>query len=190
MSLVEFLEKKPLYYDEIDYDRMPSAYKSISDKLKLPKIIQIVGTNGKGSTGRFLAQMLKFQNLIVGHYSSPHIIRFNERIWLNGKEVSDDTLEFAHNKLQLMLSKDFIKTLSYFEYTTFLAILIFSEECDYIVLEAGLGGEHDATSIFPKVLSVITPIGYDHEDFLGENINDIATTKLNSIDKKAVISRQ
>ncbi|NOX16412.1 MAG: bifunctional folylpolyglutamate synthase/dihydrofolate synthase [Epsilonproteobacteria bacterium] len=190
MTLFQFLEKKPLYYDEIDYNRMPNAYKSIKDKLKLPKIIQIVGTNGKGSTGRFIADMLRTQNISVGHYTSPHIIKFNERIWINGKDVDDKVLEFAHVQLQTILSNDFVATLSYFEYTTLLAILIFSKSCEFIVLEAGLGGEYDATSVFPKVLSVITPIGLDHEDFLGKNIREIAITKLNSITKKAVISKQ
>ncbi len=190
MTLSEYLADKPLYYSEIDYSRMPRAYDSIKKYIKLPKIIQIIGTNGKGSTGRFLANMLLQKGLSVGHYTSPHIYRFNERIWLNGKDVDDSILEKMHEKLQKLLSKEFLKTLSYFEYTTFLAILIFSENCDYVVLEAGLGGEFDATSVFPKVLSVITPIGYDHSSFLGDTIEEIATTKLNSITSIALLSPQ
>jgi dihydrofolate synthase/folylpolyglutamate synthase len=190
MSLTKYLEDKPLYYDKIDYTRMPRAYESIRDKIKLPKIIQIVGTNGKGSTGRFLANMLKEQNLSVGHYTSPHIFKFNERIWLNGKDVSDEMLEIAHQKLQRILSEDFIKSLSYFEYTTFLAVLIFEKKCDYIILEAGLGGEYDATSVFPKILSIVTPIGLDHQNFLGDNLQDIALTKLKSATNKVLVSRQ
>jgi len=190
MTLNEYLADKPLYYSEIDYSRMPRAYDSIKKYIKLPKIVQVIGTNGKGSTGRFLANMLLQQDLSVGHYTSPHIFRFNERIWLNGKDVDDDILEKMHEKLQNLLSSEFLKTLSYFEYTTFLAILIFSQNCDFIVLEAGLGGEFDATSVFPKVLSIITPIGYDHSSFLGNSIEDIATTKLNSITSVALLSPQ
>ncbi len=190
MNLSKFLEDKPLYYDEIDYERMPKAYESIKKKLNLPKIIQIIGTNGKGSTGRFLAHMFQEQNFSVGHYTSPHIMKFNERIWLNGKDVRDISLEKAHEKLQTILPDEFIKSLSYFEYTTFLAIIVFENKCDYIVLEAGLGGEHDATSVFPKVFSIITPIGLDHQYFLGNNLSDIATTKLKSITNKVLISQQ
>ena len=190
MTLNEYLADKPLYYKQIDYTRMPRAYESIKKHIKLPKIIQVIGTNGKGSTGRFLANMLLQQDLSVGHYTSPHIFRFNERIWLNGKDVDDSILEKMHIKLQNLFSSEFLKTLSYFEYTTFLAILIFSQNCDFIILEAGLGGEFDATSVFPKALSIITPIGYDHSSFLGNSIEEIATTKLNSITLVALLSPQ
>jgi len=189
LSLAEFLNKKPLYYAEIDYTRMPRAYASIKDKLHIPKIIHLVGTNGKGTTGRFIANALVALGKDVGHYSSPHIERFNERIWMNDENVSDAVLEVAHNKLQDLLSQDFLNTLSYFEYTTFLAILVY-EKCDYVVLEAGLGGEFDATNAFTSVLSVITPIGLDHEDFLGSTVKEIATTKLRSVQNKAIVAEQ
>ena len=190
MTLDRYLEDKPLYYSKIDYTRMPRAYESIKDFFKLPKIIQIVGTNGKGSTGRFLADMLLGQGFSVGHYTSPHIFKFNERIWLNGKDIDDTTLQSSHVELQELLNDEFKKSLSYFEYTTFLAMLVFSKKCDFVVLEAGLGGEHDATTVFPKNLSVITPIGYDHADFLGESIEEIARTKIESITDCALISKQ
>ena len=92
-------------------------------------------------------------------------------------------------ELQGLLPNEFKEGLSYFEYTTFLAMLVY-ENCDYVVLEAGLGGEFDATNAFEKVLSVITPIGMDHEDFLGTSIKDIALTKLRSVSTKAIISKQ
>lgn len=190
MTLHKYLENKPLYYSEIDYTRMPRAYESIKKYLKLPKIIQIIGTNGKGSTGRFLANMLMEDNFSVGHYTSPHIFKFNERIWLNGKNADDDILETAHGELQNILPKEFTETLSYFEYTTFLAILIFCKYCDFVVLEAGLGGEYDATTVFPKILSIITPIGYDHSSFLGHSIEEIAISKINSITSVALLSFQ
>ena len=189
MSLDEFLNSKPLYYAEIDYTRMPRAYASIKEDLHIPPIIHLVGTNGKGTTGRFIANALLSLGSKVGHYTSPHIKEFNERIWLNGKNVNDETLQKAHYKLQDLLSDEFLNTLSYFEYTTFLAILVY-EQCDYVVLEAGLGGEYDATNAFAKVLSVITPIGIDHEDFLGGSIKEIALTKLRSVSNKAIVAKQ
>ncbi len=188
-KLEEFLELKPLYYKEIDYDRMPRVWKKIKKDFKVPKIIHIVGTNGKGSTGRFLAWHLYKSGESVGHYSSPHILKFNERIWIDGKDVSDESLQEAHEYLQKLLSKEDIDALSYFEYTTLLAMLIF-KECEYVVLEAGLGGEYDATSVFDNILTLATTIGLDHESFLGESIIEIARTKLNAIQKALILGYQ
>ena len=190
MTLDKFLALKPLYYDKIDYDRFPTIYKKIKKHFKLPKIVHIVGTNGKGSTGRTLAHFLHVKGLHVGHYSSPHIVKFNERIWVDGEDVDDDILEVAHKELQNLLGIEDIKALSYFEYTTLLAMLIFCKKCDYIVLEAGLGGEFDATNVFEKLLSIVTPIGYDHESFLGSSIEQIATTKLRSVNNNLLLAKQ
>lgn len=189
MSLQEYLNAKPLYYDEIDYSRMPRVYEKIKHSLKIPKIIHIIGTNGKGTTGRFLATALFANGYSVGHYTSPHILEFNERVWLNGENVSDEELQNAHEELQKLLSKEDADALSYFEYTTLLAMLVF-RECEFVVMEAGLGGEHDATAVFPKTLTLVTPIAYDHEAFLGTDIKQIATTKLNAIQKSAIIANQ
>jgi len=187
--LKQFLDAKPLYYDEIDYTRMPRVYESIKSSLKIPKIIHIIGTNAKGTTGRFLAQALFNIGFNVGHYTSPHILEFNERIWLDGSNVSNEVLEDAHEQLQKLLEVEQSDALSYFEYTTFLAIVIF-KDCDYVVLEAGLGGEHDASAVFSKILTIVTPIAKDHEAFLGNTLKEIATTKLNSIDKFAILAKQ
>ncbi len=187
--LEQFLEDKPLYYKHIDHNRIKMAFDMVNKNLKLPKVIHIVGTNGKGSTGRMIAHLLLNAGFNVAHYTSPHILKFNERFWLNGNDCDSDILEIAHNRLYESLNNDLREILSYFEYTTLLAFFAF-EECDYLVLEAGLGGEYDATNVIPKVLSVITPIDFDHQAFLGERIEDIATTKINSIDKIAVVSMQ
>ncbi len=189
MSYKEFLENKPLFYKEIDFERMPSVWQKIKHNFKLPKIIHIVGTNGKGSTGRFLAYYLYKKGYKTGHYTSPHILSFNERIWLNGKDIDDRSLENAHKILQNILEKDDSKSLSYFEYTTLLAMQIF-QECDYIIFEAGLGGEYDATSVFENILTLVTPIDYDHREFLGSSIKEIAKTKLKAIKKRAIIGYQ
>ncbi len=189
MKLKDFLDKKPLYYKKIDYKRMPKAWNSINEHFKLPKIIHIVGTNGKGSTGRFLAHFLYKCNIKVGHYSSPHILKFNERIWIDGEDIKDEILEKNHQKLLSILSTDFALSLSYFEYTTLLGILCF-QKCEYLILEAGLGGEYDATTVFGSDLTLITPISLDHEEFLGDNIEKISTTKLKAIRKFAILGKQ
>ena len=188
-DLQTFLEAKPLFYDEIDLERMPQVYLSLKSKLSLPKVIHIVGTNGKGTTGRFLANGLLQNGLSVGHYTSPHILNFNERIWRDGKNASEETLEKAHQKLLTLLSCDQAETLSYFEYTTLLAMLVY-DGCDYVVLEAGLGGEYDATNVFDKTLSLFTPIDQDHQAFLGNTINEIASTKLRSMQSSAILGFQ
>lgn len=183
------LSTKPLYYKHIDYVRITDAFEVIKPLIKIPKVIHIVGTNGKGSTGRMMSHLLYNSGFSVGHYSSPHILKFNERFWLNGSNCSDKLLEDSHKRLYEILTNKQSDELSYFEYTTMLALFVF-EKCDYIVLEAGMGGEHDATNVIPKVLSVITPIDFDHQAFLGNDINSIASTKLRSIGNLAIIAPQ
>ena len=189
MKLQPFLAKKPLFTKKFDPKRMERAYRLIANRLSLAPIVHIVGTNGKGSTGRFLAGMLKEAGLKVGHYTSPHIFRFNERIWLDGSDIDDKSLEELHQQLQEMLPSEVTQELSYFEYTTFLAVLAF-QNCDIAVIEAGLGGEFDATAVFDNILTLVTPIDYDHKDFLGNTIEAIAKTKLNAIKKEALIGFQ
>jgi len=188
-KLQDFLDAKPLYYDEIDLERMPQTYAALKEKLPVPRIIHIVGTNGKGTTGRFLANALLQNGLSVGHYTSPHILNFNERIWLNGENASDALLDAAHARLFSLLSEEQSAALSYFEYTTLLAMMVY-EKCDYVVLEAGLGGEFDATNVFDKILSLFTPIDIDHQAFLGSDIESIAETKFRSMQRHAILGRQ
>jgi len=188
-NLKVFLDEKPLYYKEIDHKRVHIAYKILKPYIKRPNTVHVVGTNGKGSTGRMVAHLSWKSGLRVGHFSSPHILKFNERIWLNGSDASDEVLDVAHQKLFGILGQEMSEALSYFEYTTLLAFIVF-ENCDLMVLEAGLGGEYDATNVCDKELSIITPIGIDHQAFLGETIEEIAATKIRSIQKKVLLSPQ
>ncbi|MBD3839223.1 MAG: bifunctional folylpolyglutamate synthase/dihydrofolate synthase [Epsilonproteobacteria bacterium] len=189
MNFLDFLDSKPLYYKEIDHQRVHNAYAILKPHLKAIPTIHIVGTNGKGSTGRMIASLLFFQGFKVMHYSSPHIKKFNERIWIDGEDSCDEILQKAHEKLFTILGVEMSDELSYFEYSTLLALVV-GEESDFMILEAGLGGEFDATNVAPKILSVITPIGIDHQAFLGDTIEQIATTKLNSITSKALMGFQ
>jgi len=136
-----------------------------------------------------LAYYLYKMGYKVGHYTSPHILKFNERIWINEEDIDDSILEENHQKLQKIISSFYLERLSYFEYTTLLAMKSF-ESLDYVVLEAGLGGEYDATSVFERDTTLVTTIDIDHQSFLGETIEEIATTKLNSIKNKAIIGKQ
>ena len=188
-TLEEFLEHKTLYYDKIDFTIVKSSWALLSTKITLPFVIHIVGTNGKGSTGRFLAHYLYKKDYKVLHYSSPHIMKFNERIWINGSDVSDENLQIAHKFLQDLSPLDLLSKLTYFEYTTLLAFYL-SKDFDYLVLEAGLGGEFDATNVVENNLSLITTIGLDHQSFLGNTVSEIASTKMRSVDNKMLIGYQ
>ena len=331
-SIKEFLRNRPIYYKKIDYERFPRAYAAIKDKIPLKNVIQIIGTNGKGSTGRFLANAIAAAGFSVGHYTSPHVFRLNERIYLGGRiaqspvsalnssasnfkneqnsalapnftekqnsikmqnfvsgensasqisisnlqnsatqdfiatqnshgeqnsalqnsvyttqnfcskhnfiaqnsidtqnsastqnlwnsqnlkfsseqnfksplrsnfkstqssppislgrDATDEELDFAHEFLQESLPAEFKDSLSYFEYLTLAAAVLF-RDCDYCVIEAGMGGEFDATSSFGRTLSLFTPIGTDHLGMLGQNLEQIAHTKLITMDKEAILS--
>jgi len=189
-SFNTFLENKPLYYKEIDHKRVHIAYGMLKPHIKRPpETVHIVGTNGKGSTGRMLAHLAFHGTLSTGHFSSPHILKFNERIWINGEDASDEVLEEAHQKLFNILGEKMSEELTYFEYTTLLAFVVF-ENCDVMILEAGLGGEFDATNVCDKELSIITPIGFDHQAFLGETIEEIAGTKIRSVQKQVLLAPQ
>lgn len=189
MELAKLLNSKPLYYSKFDPKRVVAAYQLIQNHIKHPKRVQIIGTNGKGSTGRAVAHLAFKSGLCVSHYTSPHIIDYKERFWRDGKFATEDELEAAHQKLFLLLQEKMALSLSYFEYLTLLSFVLF-ENCDLQVVEAGLGGEYDATSVASYDLTIVTPIGLDHGDFLGQSIEEVATTKLNAMSQKALIAKQ
>ncbi|WP_415858778.1 Mur ligase family protein [Campylobacter molothri] len=184
----DFLAKKNLCYDRIDRFLMFRMYEKYKNELLAKPIIQIIGTNGKGSTGRFLAQLLENIGYNVGHYTSPHIFDFKERFYKNKGIVCKEELEQTHEKLEKIFKEELNK-LSYFEYATFLAAVLF-RKCDYVIFEAGLGGEYDATSVFEKKMSIFTKIGFDHMQILGDSLEKIARTKLKVMSEKTLISSE
>ncbi len=183
-----FLETKPKEYHKFDPSRFIQIYKDFKNAFFeiQAKVIHVVGTNGKGSTGRFLTLLLADQNFKVLHFTSPHVFEFRERFFLNGSVVGESVLENAHQQLQ---PHAFSSACSYFEYATLLAVML-AKDCDYLVLEAGLGGEFDSTNALEKTLSVFTPIDYDHKEFLGDSLESIATTKLKAMGPLNIIAPQ
>lgn len=192
MKFFDFLASKIERPGLIDTARMPRIWERIAPVFgPIPEVVHIVGTNGKGTTGRFLASMLRRAGRRVGHYTSPHILAFNERIWIDGAEADGRMLDEAHARLQGMLASQESEELSYFEYTTLLAMGLFAGRCDLVVLEAGLGGEFDATAVFPgKRLLLVTPVDWDHCDLLGETIAEIAATKLRAMRSETILGIQ
>ncbi len=187
--LQKFLATKPIYYKKFDPTRIVKAYELINNHISHPKRVQLIGTNGKGSTGRAIAHLASCSGLRVGHFTSPHILDFKERFWIDSNFASNKELEVAHKRLFKLLGQDMAESLSYFEYQTLLSFVLF-EKLDLQVIEAGLGGEFDATSVANYELTVVVPIGFDHSDFLGENVEQIATTKLKAMAGKALIAKQ
>ncbi|MGL2364428.1 Mur ligase family protein [Helicobacter pylori] len=187
-GLKAFLETKPKEYHKFDPSRFIQIYKDFKNAFFeiQAKVIHVVGTNGKGSTGRFLTLLLADQNFKVLHFTSPHVFEFRERFFVNGSVVKESVLENAHQQLQ---SHAFSNACSYFEYATLLAVML-AKDCDYLVLEAGLGGEFDSTNALEKTLSVFTPIDYDHKEFLGDSLESIATTKLKAMGSLNIIAPQ
>ncbi len=189
MNLIDFLDKKGVEYAPFDPDRFREFYQNYIAQKKSPKIVQIVGTNGKGTTGRFLAQMLKNEGVMVGHFTSPHILSFTERFWFDGGEATQKELEESFWRLFAEFGELLIP-LSYFEILTLLGFVFFANKADIVILEAGVGGEFDSTSVFSKELLLVTNIGFDHQEMLGNTLGEITKTKLRASNCKTIVGFQ
>ncbi len=158
---------------------------------KLPPVIHIAGTNGKGSTLIFIKNIMEEYGLKVHCYTSPHLIRFNERIIISNKQIKNDLLFETLNEVIKINNNEQI---TFFELTTAVALLLFSKKkADFCLIETGLGGRLDATNVIKKkILNIITSIGLDHEEFLSPYLKNIVTEKCGILNKKipVVISKQ
>ncbi len=174
----EWLEwQQTIHPLNIDFklERILSVYKKLNISQIANKVITVAGTNGKGSTVSFLESVLTKKNYKVGTFTSPHILKYNERIKINGIEIDDRSLL---DTFDLIDEKRGDTTLTYFEFATLSAFHLFSmSSLDVAVLEVGLGGRLDATNIVDSDISIITSIGIDHTEFLGNTIDSIALEK-------------
>lgn len=142
----------------------------------VPPVIHVAGTNGKGSTCAFARAMLEAQGLKVHVYSSPHLVHFHERIRLAGKCIGEEELSALLEECERVNAG---APITFFEITTAAAFLAFARHpADALVLEVGLGGKYDATNVVTRPrMTVVTPIGYDHAEFLGTSLAGIAAEK-------------
>lgn len=139
------------------------------------QIITVAGTNGKGSCVAVIDSILRSVGYQVGTYTSPHFIRYNERICINGTNIDDEAICAAFERIEV--AREGI-SLSYFEFGTLAAFLIMADhELDVAVLEVGLGGRLDAVNILDADIAIVTSIALDHEDWLGSDLNIIAAEK-------------
>lgn len=158
---------------------------ALTDALGSPQLsyptIHIAGTNGKTTTARMIDCLLTSLGYRVGRYTSPHLQAFTERISIKGQPISDEMMIKTYDDIALYL--DLIDSrqphpISYFEALTAMAFVAFAEyPVDVGVIEAGMGGQWDATNVLSSLVSVITPIGFDHMEYLGDTLPEIAQTK-------------
>ncbi len=172
---LSYLEK--LHPNEIDMGLV--RVQEVAQRLRLPRIAQkvvtVTGTNGKGSTCALLASLVAAQGLSVGVYSSPHLLRYNERVRINGQEVSDEQLCAAFSAVEAARAE---VSLTYFEMGTLAAFWLFTQsQLDIVILEVGLGGRLDAVNIVDADIAVVTSIGIDHKDWLGDTRDSVAYEK-------------
>jgi dihydrofolate synthase/folylpolyglutamate synthase len=162
---------------QLSLSRMVELLAALGNPEKqLPPIIHLAGTNGKGSTLAFLRAIYEAEGYRVHTYTSPHLVRFNERVVIAGSEISDDYLRALLTQIHHVTHSIHC---TFFEATTALAFLAFAENsADVVLLETGLGGRLDAMNVIAHPLaSVITPIAFDHMDFLGNTLGAIAGEK-------------
>jgi dihydrofolate synthase/folylpolyglutamate synthase len=172
--LLRSLETRHSNPIDLSLERVKEFKQKLSLKPKF-KIITVAGTNGKGSVCFYINQILKHTNNKIGLYTSPHFFNFNERIVINNEKCSETEIL---KSLEYILGFENSDSLTFFEITTLAAVLIFdNHNIDVAILEVGLGGRLDAVNAFEPDISVITSIGLDHTEFLGETLEKIAVEK-------------
>ena len=184
--LNQLINLHPKYID-LSLDRLKILLDKIGNPhLKLPPVIHLAGTNGKGSTLNFIRNILQINNYSVHCYTSPHLKKFEERFVVSNKQITQKKLLEILYYIKKINQNNKI---TFFEITTAAAFYIFSKErADFVLLETGLGGRLDATNIITKsLIDIITPISYDHQEFLGRQLSNIVREKLGIIKKNSII---
>lgn len=179
----EFLTQRLVLGIQPGLERMQQAAAFFANHQQRYKTVLVAGTNGKGSTTQAISQLLTAQGYRVGTYLSPHLVHYSERFLINGQEIPLE--EFARQLEQILASGVLDQiALTEFELLTLLAFRYFAEQqVDYAILEVGLGGRWDATNIVDAECAVITPIGLDHCEILGNTLAAIALEKAGIIKK-------
>lgn len=181
MNIEEYLSKFSKVTENPTLEAMEWLMNEFDNPHKKTKFIHIAGTNGKGSICEMMSNILQNAGYRVGKFISPHLIRFNDTILVNGEEITDDEVEEILDELskKIDIYNSTHKTpVKWFEVITSLALIYFAKkQCDIVVLETGLGGRTDCTNIVNSIISIIANIGYDHTDILGNTIEEIATHK-------------
>lgn len=184
---LDFIQKIKRFKDKMSLDKLLLASEKLGNPHLSFKTIHIAGTNGKGSTLNMLKSILLDKGLKIGTYISPYVTVFNERITLNNQYISDEDI-LKYTNMVMPLYYEFLEkyedNLTFFEIVTLMSFLYFrDQDVDYVLYEVGLGGLLDATNIIKPVLTIITNIGYDHMNVLGNTLEEIAIQKLGIVKK-------
>jgi len=176
-----WIENIKRFGSKLDLKRMEKVVEILDHPERSFKSIHVGGTNGKGSTSTYLKKILSHAGFKVGIYTSPYVVKFNERIGINDDYITDEDLVHYANILypltEKMLEED--ETVTFFEVLTLMSFLYFRDQkVDYAIIEVGLGGLLDATNVINPEISVITNISYDHMKQLGNTLESIALNKL------------
>lgn len=158
-------------------EKLKKIYELLEEPCKNKKIVHIAGTNGKGSTATFLEDIFFAAGYSVAKFTSPHILRFNERILVDKEMISDEDVVKYYEVVMDILEKNSLQ-INFFEITTFMALLYFeAKNPNFIFLETGLGGRYDATNVVNSAIAVITNVSFDHISLLGNSLEKIADRK-------------
>ena len=158
-------------------EKLKKIYELLGKPCENKKVVHIAGTNGKGSTATFLENIFFAAGYSVAKFTSPHILRFNERILVNKEMISDeDVVKYCEAVMNVL--EENVLQINFFEIATFVALLYFKEKNpDFIFLETGLGGRYDATNIVKSTIAAITNVSFDHVALLGNSLYEIADRK-------------
>lgn len=182
---ISFLDNLQLHKIKLGLEAMCSFLTRVGQPERQLKIVHVAGTNGKGSVSVSLLTILQQAGYKVGLYTSPHLSSVRERFRIDNRYISEE--EFAHyaGRIVEALGDD---TITYFEFTTALAMLWFAEsDLDLVILETGLGGRLDATNVASPLVSIITSISMDHETYLGNTLTEVAGEKAGIIKKNVPV---
>ena len=192
MNYVEslsYLENLGKFGIQLGMERIEGLLRELGNPEQKIKTVHVTGTNGKGSVTSMITNILLAANLKVGKFTSPHLVRYNERICLNGEEISDEafatTITAVKAAADSIVKKGVCDQPTQFEILTAAAFLYFClEKVDYAVIEVGMGGLWDSTNVITPVVSVITNVSLDHTDRCGDSVERIAMQKAGIIKEK------
>lgn len=188
VEVVNYLERltiMPKIMPGLEKIRTAVIEKKWFHQLDPKKIITVAGTNGKGTTCAVLESLLLSAGQKVGLYTSPHLIQTTERIRINGIDISEAQFVDLFLENQNLIEKH---QLSHFEALTLMASdYFFQSDLDYVIFEVGLGGTYDATNVFPNYYSVITKLGLDHQNILGNSLIEVAQNKFGIVKPNTVV---
>ncbi len=181
-----FSKRSNLFTKNLDNFKL--LLKELEIDVNKNKVVHVVGTNGKGSVVNYLSNLLINNRFKVGIFTSPHILRVNERIAINNKFISNRDFLDILNEIEPIIS-NFNSNLSFFEYLVIISLKYFnSNDLDYVIYEAGVGGLYDSTNIFnKKVLNILTSISLDHVEVLGNTEEEITRQKLGIVNPNEIL---